>query len=125
MTRAPVSSRLMLHAKNMRSQMTGPELKLWNELRAHRLMGLSFRRQVPIGNYIADFVCPAHKIIIEVDGESHSHDDAILKDKKRTAFLEKEGWEIIRFTNDEVLSASDECCSHIIACLEQKGVTFS
>lgn len=106
----------------MRSQMTGPELKLWNELRAHRLMGLSFRRQMPIGRYIVDFACPAHHLIVEVDGASHSYDQAIAYDETRSAFLMENGWKIIRFTNGDVIHSLDDCCSHIIAVLVEMGV---
>jgi len=56
----------------MRKAMTDAELKLWNELRAHRLMGLGFRRQFPIAGYIVDFACPEKKLIVEVDGSQHS-----------------------------------------------------
>lgn len=67
-----VPPHLRRNARRMRSAMTEAELKLWNELRAHRLMGLGFRRQVPIGRFIADFACPEHKLIVEVDGSQHA-----------------------------------------------------
>ncbi len=104
--------------------MTRSELKLWNQLRAHRLMGLSFRRQVPVGKYIVDFACPAHHLAIEVDGPSHTVDDAISYDETRTEFLAGEGWHVLRFSNVEVVKNIDECCSHILAVLKEKGVVF-
>ncbi|EFG8200316.1 DUF559 domain-containing protein, partial [Escherichia coli] len=60
----PVPPANRRNARRMRRAMTDAELKLWNELRAHRLMGLSFRRQMPIDGYIADFACPARKLIV-------------------------------------------------------------
>ncbi|WP_407864319.1 endonuclease domain-containing protein [Phyllobacterium phragmitis] len=102
------------HAKSMRRVMTDAELKLWNELRAHRLMGLGFRRQVPIGSYIADFVCPAHHLIVEIDGSHHGSPEQAADDKKRTAYLNSRGWTILRFWNDDVLRDIDGVCRHIV-----------
>ena len=124
MTRPPIPRKLLGNAKAMRAEMTRSELKLWNQLRAHRLMGLSFRRQVPVGNYIVDFACPAHRPAIEVDGPSHSFDDAITRDKTRTGYLNDEGWQVLRFSNEEVIQNIDECCRRILAVLTEKGVAF-
>lgn len=99
----------------MRRALTEPELKFWNAVRAHRLMGLSFRRQMPIGGYIADFSCPEHRLIIEIDGATHSLDRQIMHDAKRDAGLSALGWKIIRFTNDEILHHLDEACMHILS----------
>ena len=94
--------------------MTAAELKLWNELRAHRLMGLGFRRQVPIGPYIADFACSSSHLIVEVDGSQHAEAENAAKDVQRTAFLEDSGWTILRFWNDDVLRDIDNVCGHIV-----------
>jgi very-short-patch-repair endonuclease len=96
----------------MRSAMTEAELKLWNELRAHRLMGLAFRRQMPVGGYIADFACPEHKLIVEVDGSQHAENETY--DLARTAYLEGQGWQVVRFWNDDVLHDVDNVCTHIL-----------
>jgi len=106
-----VPDRRRSNAKAMRKAMTEAELKLWNELRAHRLMGLSFRRQVPIGSYIVDFACSAHQIIIEVDGSQHAEPD---RDKARDAFFASSGWTILRFWNDDILRDIDNVCLHIV-----------
>ncbi|MBL0936928.1 MAG: endonuclease domain-containing protein [Rhizobiaceae bacterium] len=106
-----VPDRRRSNAKAMRRAMTDAELRLWNELRAHRLMGLSFRRQVPIGPYIADFACSAHHIIVEVDGSQHAEPD---RDKARDAFLASSGWIILRFWNDDILREIDNVCLHIV-----------
>lgn len=80
------------NARKMRKQMTDAELKLWNEVRAHRLMSLSFRRQVPIAVYIVDFACPDKKLIVEIDGSQHALAEVSASDAARTAELEALGW---------------------------------
>jgi very-short-patch-repair endonuclease len=102
------------NAKKMRRVMTDAELKLWNELRAHRLMGMGFRRQVPIGSYIADFACAEHSIIIEVDGSQHGNDAAAMYDEVRSEYLRSRGWTVLRFWNDDVLRDIDNVCQHIV-----------
>ncbi len=102
------------HARAMRRNLTDAELKLWHELRAHRLMGLSFRRQYPIGHYIVDFACPSKRLIVELDGSQHADDDAIAYDKQRTRALEADGWTVLRFWNDDVLKSIDAVCQHIV-----------
>lgn len=91
--------------------MTDAELKLWNELRAHRLMGLGFRRQLPIAGYIVDFACPDRKTIVEVDGSQHAQNPG---DVDRDAALKALGWTILRFWNDDVLHDIDNVCRHIV-----------
>ena len=101
-------------ARSMRKRMTDAELKLWNEVRAHRLMDLGFRRQFPIGSYVVDFACPAKRLIVEIDGSQHGEDDIARSDAVRTRFLEQEGWTVLRFFNDDVLRDIDGVCMHIV-----------
>jgi very-short-patch-repair endonuclease len=98
----------------MRRNMTDAELKLWHELRAHRLMELSFRRQYPIGHYIVDFACPSKRLIVELDGSQHADDAAIEYDRQRTRALEADGWTVQRFWNDDVMKDTDGVCQHIV-----------
>lgn len=109
-----VPSRQRKNAKSMRRGMTDAELKLWNELRAHRLMGMSFRRQVPIGPYIIDFACSTHSLIIEVDGSQHADPESVQRDEARSAYLNASGWTILRFWNDDVVRDIDNVCQHIV-----------
>ncbi|MDD1500383.1 DUF559 domain-containing protein [Agrobacterium sp. CNPSo 3708] len=102
------------HARRMRKALTDAELKLWNCLRAHRLDGLGFRRQLPILGYIVDFACPEHKLIIEIDGSQHADDAVIHYDQQRTETLQQNGWTIIRFWNDDVLHQIDDVCLNIL-----------
>ena len=82
--------------------MTDAEKKLWAILRDNGFDGFAFRRQVPIGPFIADFVCHKARLIIEVDGGQHDLDS--IREVARTEFLEREGYQVLRFWNDEVLS---------------------
>ena len=95
-------------AKALRRDPTDAEAKLWYELRRAKLKGTRFRRQVPIGRYVADFACHRAKLVVETDGASHSYDHQIARDTDRTAELERAGFRIVRFTNDDV-------CSEVIA----------
>ncbi|WP_438749688.1 endonuclease domain-containing protein [Pararhizobium sp. O133] len=111
MPRTETSPAARSNAKRMRKTLTDAELKLWNELRAHRLMGLGFRRQLPIAGYIVDFACPEHKIIVEVDGTQHGES---AYDVRRDAVLSSCGWTVLRFWNDDVLKDIDNVCLHIV-----------
>jgi very-short-patch-repair endonuclease len=107
-----VSRRRRGNARAMRSEMTPAELKLWNALRGNRLMGLKFRRQVPIGPYIVDFACPSKRLIVEADGSQHS--DNVAYDENRTTYLKQTGWTVLRFFNHDVLNDIDGTCQHIV-----------
>jgi very-short-patch-repair endonuclease len=109
-----MSPRNRANARGMRSTLTDAELKLWNELRSHRLMGLGFRRQMPIAGYIVDFACPTHRLIVEVDGSQHGNDHRLDYDRARTNRLEQDGWIALRFWNDDVLSDIVAVCDHIL-----------
>lgn len=87
-------------ARRLRREMTDAERKLWRALRAHRFRGLAFRRQAPLGPFIADFVCHSAKIVVEADGGQHSGSDA---DSRRDSWMEREGFRVLRFWNNEVL----------------------
>jgi very-short-patch-repair endonuclease len=114
MPHTPLPPNNRTRAKAMRRAMTPAELKLWNELRAHRLMGLSFRRQFPIGSYIVDFACPHKKLIVEVDGSQHGQADGAARDLRRDAQLVELGWTVLRFWNDDVVRDVDGVCRHIV-----------
>jgi very-short-patch-repair endonuclease len=121
MNHFPVPQRLRKNARSMRKALTEPELKLWNELRAHRLMGLAFRRQMPIGSYIVDFACPSHRLIVEVDGAGHAHSGQIAHDQTRDAALRALGWTVLRVGNDEVLKDIDAVCTAIVRTIGERA----
>jgi very-short-patch-repair endonuclease len=89
-------------AKQLRRESTDAEQRLWRGLR-EAFPEAKFRRQSPVGPYIADFLSFRHKLIVEVDGGQHSPD----VDARRTAFLKREGYRVLRFWNNEVLENTD------------------
>ena len=107
------NSENLIFAKEMRSNMTKEEAKLWNIIRAKRFHGLKFKRQVLIGNYIADFVCKEKMLIIEIDGGQHNTDENIEYDKIRSEYLNSEGYRVIRFWNNDVLNNIEGVCKVI------------
>jgi len=109
---APQSS--FLKAQFLRKNETESEKNLWGKLKNNQLKGFKFRRQHPIGLYIADFYCHKLKLIIEVDGEYHNLPEQIEKDKERTQILESNGLQLIRFTNNEIQKNLEQIISEII-----------
>jgi very-short-patch-repair endonuclease len=87
-------------ARRLRADQTDVEKRLWLRLRNRGLLGLKFRRQVPLGEFVADFVCADHALVVELDGGRHAASEA--SDDRRTAWLESRGWRVIRFWNNEV-----------------------
>lgn len=98
----PSKSVVIQRARALRQSRTTPEAKLWQPLRNGRVAGFKFRRQHPIGRYVADFCCESAKLVVEVDGDSHAGDEAEARDADRTAWLLKQGYRMIRFTNEDV-----------------------
>ena len=98
-----VPSKLRSKARALRENSTDAERILWSEPRHHRLNGASFRRQVPIANYIADFMCHAARLVIELDGGQHFSDHAEQADAARSAVIEAKGFQVLRFTNHDVM----------------------
>ena len=90
-------------ARELRQKQTDSEKALWQKLRDKQFEGIKFRRQQPVGPYIVDFISPKEKIIIEIDGGQHNEKEIQKKDEERTVWLEKEGYLILRFWNNEVL----------------------
>jgi very-short-patch-repair endonuclease len=89
-------------AKNFRQRQTDAENLLWNQLRDRKLNGVKFRRQHCIGKYIVDFACLKKKLIIEIDGGRHNDSAKKADDEQRTAWLEAEGYNVLRYWNNDV-----------------------
>jgi very-short-patch-repair endonuclease len=107
------------HAHQLRDNSTEAETVLWQALRANRLDNVHFRRQHAIGPYIVDFCAPRDKIIIEVDGGQHL--DQVEYDTKRTAYLEAQGYRVLRFWNDDVLKRRNEVLTVILEAVQHKA----
>ena len=98
------NKKLRPFANKLRKEMTKAEACLWKyALRAGQMKGYQFRRQRPVLRYIADFLCKELKLVIEVDGITHQDDEIGVKDKRKTHDLEKAGFKVIRFTDEDVL----------------------
>ena len=91
-------------ARDLRKNSTKAERIIWNILRAQRLNGASFRRQVPVGPYIADFVCHTANLIVEIDGGQHFEQEGLARDRRRDAFLKTKGFRVLRFSNPDVMT---------------------
>ena len=103
---------LLENAKMNRRYMTPAESALWECLR-NKNLGVRFRRQHPVFNYIPDFVCLEKQLVVEVDGGYHFIGNQQVSDDERTQYLNQYGFEVIRFTNDEVLGNIDEVLDRI------------
>jgi very-short-patch-repair endonuclease len=98
-------ARLTKNARENRKKMSEPAIRLWLELRAARFNGVKFRREKVIGDYIADFAANKPPIVIELDGDSHAFQQGY--DEIRSAYLESRGYQVMRFTNFDVMQDMD------------------
>ena len=87
-------------AKQLRSNQTEPERRLWNAVRGNRL-GIKFQRQVVLAPYIADFAARSERLVVELDGDTHA--DREVEDRRRTLALEQMGYRVVRFSNADVI----------------------
>ena len=107
-------------AKSLRRNQTDVERKLWYLLRDRRFGGFKFRRQQPIGPYVVDFVCFDKRLIVELDGSQHGGDEAMIYDARRTAFLESQGFRVVRFWNhavNENIEALGDAIAHALGAM--------
>ncbi|MBI2312609.1 MAG: endonuclease domain-containing protein [Betaproteobacteria bacterium] len=93
-------------ARSLRRNLTDAERRLWQKLRLKQLAGHRFRRQMPLGPYIVDFVCLEAKLVVEVDGGQHA--DQAKYDEVRDGWLKAQGFRVLRFWNNDVLNNCDE-----------------
>ena len=106
----PISSKP--RARAMRAEPTDAERRLWHALRDRRMQALKFRRQAPVGPYIVDFLCVAHRLIVEADGSQHAES---RRDGVRDAWLEQQGYAVLRFSNRDILTARESVLATIAA----------
>jgi very-short-patch-repair endonuclease len=100
------------HARAMRAEPTDAERRLWHALRGRRMQGMKWRRQVPIGPYIVDFVCFEHRLVVECDGSQHSES---RRDVSRDNWLGQQGFTVARFWNHEILRERESVLNTILA----------
>ena len=101
-------------ARNLRKSATDAEIALWKHLRNRLLGGVSFRRQHPIGAFIVDFVSLEHHFVVELDGGHHNEPASECADKRRQEWLEKSGYRVLRFWNNEVLGNMEGVLARIL-----------
>jgi very-short-patch-repair endonuclease len=106
-------------AKGLRLGATEAERVLWFQLRAKRFMGLKFKRQKPMGNYIVDFVCMELGLIVELDGGQHA--EQLTYDRQRSAWLEGQGFTVLRFWNNQVLGEMEAVLEFLRLWVEEQG----
>ena len=104
-------------ARAFRKNMTDTEQKLWSRLRRNQL-GRYFRRQVPIGKYIVDFMCWQKKFIVEIDGAQHSTMHGLERDRQRDEYLGSQGYRVLRFNNSEISTNVDGVIDVIYGALQ-------
>ncbi|PKP67235.1 MAG: hypothetical protein CVT83_08715 [Alphaproteobacteria bacterium HGW-Alphaproteobacteria-5] len=104
--------------RNLRRKMTDAERRLWSRLR-NEALGYDFRRQHRLGVYIVDFVCLERRLVVEVDGGQHNLKSRAVYDQHRTQWLRSDGFEVLRFWNNEVLAATDNVVDTIWHALRQ------
>jgi very-short-patch-repair endonuclease len=98
---------LIQRTRQLRRDMSDAEKRLWYHLRGRKMDGHRFRRQVPIGSYIADFACLSARLVIEVDGGQHNEEATETLDGHRTEWLKTKGYRVLRFWNSDVLTDID------------------
>ncbi|KPF52964.1 hypothetical protein IP65_15450 [Novosphingobium sp. AAP1] len=106
-------------ARQLRNNATEPERHLWQALRSRQVLGVRFNRQFPIGPYICDFVSREYRLVIEIDGATHAAAQAY--DARRTAFLESQGFSVVRFWNGDVMNNRDGIILELIRALKELG----
>ncbi|MGY6708625.1 MAG: endonuclease domain-containing protein [Rhizobiaceae bacterium] len=108
-------------ARRLRAQMTEEERILWAHLWRIPVEGSHFRKQVPIGHYVADFASHRLKLVIEIDGAQHGFDDNLKRDAERDRWLESQGYRVLRFWNHEVKKELDSVLDTIYAAVRDRG----
>ena len=102
-------------AARMRRHLTPPEARLWRCLKGHKLGGYKFRRQHPIGPYILDFYCAAARLAVEVDGAVHDNPDQMARDRRRAAWLARQGVSVLRYPATSIRDNLDGIVHGILA----------
>ena len=111
-----VTAYLLRNARHLRKRGTDAEQRLWRQLRNRQINGYKFRRQVPIGNYIVDFLCKEKRLIVELDGSQHNLRKEY--DQQRTEFFISQGYRVVRYWNNQVQQESEAVLEDILRELE-------
>ena len=101
------SENQLAFARRLRRNMTHAETMLWRTLRGSALDGIKFRRQVPLGPYVMDFLCVQHRLVVELDGAPHERDERRLYDASRDDWLRERGYRVLRLPNDVIIGGGN------------------
>jgi len=110
-------------SRDLRAAQTSAEAKLWGKLRGRRLGGYKFVRQEPIEGFYADFVCREFKLVVEVDGETHSTDEEVAYDARRDRMMREAGFRILRVQNEDIRTNIDGVCETILMALSPDSLS--
>jgi very-short-patch-repair endonuclease len=110
-----------LFARTLRSQLTDCERLLWSRLRNRGLAGLKFRRQHPCPPYVLDFYCAELRLVIELDGGQHYDEAGLQRDRGRTAYLQRQGLAVLRFSNLDVLQNLEGVLTELLRWIETRS----
>ncbi len=113
----PYRRKLIAHARALRRALTPAEKRLWFDFLRH--LPAKFTRQKPLGDYVADFYCASHRLVVEVDGDSHFTAAGAKRDRVRDAALRHMGLSLVRFTNEDVMRRFEAVCLQIAAVLQE------
>jgi very-short-patch-repair endonuclease len=106
------------YARHLRRNRTSAERRLWRELRQLKQIGCKFRQQVPIDHFIVDFACLSKRLIVEVDGGTHSTDREVSRDERRERYLKEQGFRVLRVWNSDVRENISGVMDTIVGALE-------
>ena len=109
----------LFFARMLRAHSTDAERALWRKLRARQLSSTKFRRQVPLGEYIVDFISFSSRVVIELDGGQHAAGPQLERDKIRDHWLRSQGYSVLRFWNSDVLTNMDAVLTRILTAVDQ------
>ena len=118
MPHSNVQPKTRIRAKTLRRELTKAEWRMWDILRSFRSRGARFRRETPIGPYVADFAWLSARIVIEVDGDTHATANGIQHDQVRDTFLQSQGFHVVRFDNKDVIFSEEAVYLEIEAALQ-------
>jgi very-short-patch-repair endonuclease len=113
MAREIPRSLLLRFAREQRAQAVQAEAIIWRAVRNRRCKGAKFQRQVPLGNYIVDFICFEHRLAVEIDGPSHEVAQQRLADIERDSWLRERGFRVLRLANDLVIASTELAMAQI------------
>jgi very-short-patch-repair endonuclease len=116
-------ARIRANARQLRRDATGPERKLWQQLRDMKQLDYHFRRQAPFRSYILDFVEHTQRVVIELDGDQHALPENETRDMERDRLLETEGYLVLRWPNSDVMTNLDRTMGYLLQILKERSPT--